>query len=146
MKLSLLEKGKKSIYVNDRLVSDCGRDTRGGAYFFRDLSEVTVDGEVFILNMASKDGGGIYFYNCHGITVRNCIFILNLAKWGGAVYMEECSNIRILDNVFLFNFAYRDGGAVSLSHCSKIHAMRGNRFLGNIGMRSCCNVEFHKCC
>lgn len=145
MKCNLFGRGEKSIFVNGRLISDCGYDTRGGGSFFRDLSDITISREVFLLNMVTKDGGGLYFYNCHRVSVRNCVFIMNFAKWGGAIYMEECSDIYIADNCFLLNIAYRDGGAVSLSHCSKINAVRNNRFYVNIGMRSCCNVEFHQC-
>lgn len=144
MKINFLNKGQKSVYEKGELLVNKGNDTRGGTYFYQNLSNFSINKEIFIFNSVSKDGGGIYLYNCNSLVIENCVFICNYAKWGGALYLEKCNDIKIRKNTFIFNIALRDGGAVSLSHCMRI-GLEYNTYLLNIAFRSYRNVEFHNC-
>ena len=102
-----------------------------GSAIYIDEVSFLVKGNTFTSNVATKDGGAVYFTNGSRDTLSNNIFLNNTALTGsgGAVY---ANNKSLIDgNVFVGNSTvsdYRYGGGLYTNGRTKI---TNNLFMGN---------------
>ena len=82
----------------------------GGAYWVNSCDGVTIYGDVFVNNTATKGTGGLEM-NQAGASVSQCKFNSNKGVKGGALYQSN-TNGDITGCSFVSNKASQSGGAV----------------------------------
>ena len=64
----------------------------GGLYGWYGQSATTFDGNRFLSNTATAQGGGAYLYRDSGAIYRNNVFVANQAQQGGGLYLSGATS------------------------------------------------------
>ncbi len=75
-------------------------------------SSPTVSNCIFSGNVATSDGGGIYYFDMSSSTVRNCTFSGNLAANSGGGIFFNSSSPRVANSIFWGNAASSEGNEI----------------------------------
>lgn len=86
--------------------------SKGGAIFSRENSELTITGSIFQNNIAEEGLGGAIYSTNSNLSIVNCTFVENTAQTGGSIFIENDQpyNTDLTNNIFYKNSA--DSGAV----------------------------------
>lgn len=104
--------------VNHNVRASNAKNGNGGAVVIRHIAFLAVTGSVYINNMATGDGGGLYvegaFTTPSTFNMISNKFSSNQAKTGngGAIAVVDVRQLAVNANEFYHNFASYHGGAL----------------------------------
>jgi hypothetical protein len=78
--------------VQDNLLQGNTGSHGGGLYGGYSLSATTFDGNRFLSNTATQQGGGVFLYRDDGAVYRNSVFVANQAEQGGGIYLSGATS------------------------------------------------------
>jgi parallel beta-helix repeat protein len=78
--------------VRDNLLQGNVAGYGGGLYGWYGQSAGTLDGNRFLANTATAQGGGAYLYRDSGAVYRNNVFVANQAQQGGGLYLSGATS------------------------------------------------------
>ena len=78
--------------VRDNLLQGNVAEYGGGLYGWYGQSATTLDGNRFLSNTATAQGGGAYLYRDSDAVYRNNVFVANQAAQGGALYLSGATS------------------------------------------------------
>ncbi len=85
-----------------------------GGVLFQHRNSATLIGEhnVFMYNIADREGGVVTSYGYAELTVTKSVFIQNEAIVGGCFVVDRNNSVQIYDSVFQDNYAVASSGAI----------------------------------